>query len=136
MLEKTPAVRLRNRRRVTMSYVPIVPRSDRTRISPRARELAAQIDKLVQDFQRSYPDTRPTDVQEALRVASGSPDTVPGSRRVLAVALAVGVAVLVGGLAFVGDSGSSSLDLPANFMLWLVAGVIIVLALVARARRS
>jgi outer membrane murein-binding lipoprotein Lpp len=50
-----------------MSYVPIVPRSDRTRISPRARELAAQIDKLVQDFQRSYPDTRPTDVQEARR---------------------------------------------------------------------
>ncbi len=119
-----------------MSYVPIVPRSDRTRISPRARELAAQIDKLVQDFQRSYPDTRPTDVQEALRVASGSPDTVPGSRRVFAVALAVGVAVLVGGLAFVGDSGSGSLDLPANFMLWLVAGVIIVLAFVVRARRS
>jgi hypothetical protein len=119
-----------------MSYVPIVPRSDRTRISPRARELAAQIDKLVQDFQRSYPDTRPTDVQEALRVASGSPDTVPGSRRVLAVALAVGVAVLVGGLAFVGESGSGSLDLPANSILWLVAGLIIVLAFVARARRS
>ncbi len=36
MLEKTSAVRPRNRRRVTMSYVPIVPRSDRTRISPSA----------------------------------------------------------------------------------------------------
>ena len=119
-----------------MSYVPIVPRSDRTRISPRARELAAQIEKLVQDFQRSYPDTRPTDVQEALRVASGGSDAVQGSRRVLAVALAVGVAILVGGVVFVGDPGSGSLDLPANSMLWLVAGAIIVLAFVARARRS
>ena len=119
-----------------MSYVPIVPPSDRTRVSPRARELATQISKLVQDFQRSYPDTRPSDVQEALRVASGGSDAVPGSRRVIAVALAAGVALLVGGLAFVGDSGSASLDLPANFMLWLVAGVIIVLALVVRARRS
>ena len=119
-----------------MSYVPIVPPSNRSQVSPRARELATQISKLVQDFQRSYPDTRPTDVQEALRVASGGSEAVPGSRRALAVALAAGIAALVGVFVFIGDSGGGSLDLPANSMLWLVAGVIIVLALVFRARRS
>jgi len=41
----------------------------------------------------------------------------------------------VGGLAFVGDSGSGSLALPTDSILWLVAGVIIVLAFVARAPR-
>ena len=66
-----------------MSYVPIMSPSDRTQVSPRARELATQIEKVVLDFQRSYPDTRPGDVQQALRVAASGSDSTPDSRRVM-----------------------------------------------------
>jgi len=118
-----------------MSYIPIVPLSDRTKVSPRARELATQIEKVVQDFQRSYPDTRPEDVQEALRVTSGGSDGVPDSRLLLALSVAGGVAALVGVMFFTGNSGGGPSALPADSMLWIVVGVIVLIAVAAMVRR-
>ena len=120
-----------------MSYIPIVPLSDRTKVSPRARELATQIEKVVQDFRRSYPDTRPGDVQEALRVAAGGSDSVPESRRVLALTLAGGVAALVGVLFFLRESGGGGASgLPGDAMLWVVTGVIVLVAVAVMTRRA
>ena len=118
-----------------MSYVPIMSASDRTQVSPRARELATQIEKVVQDFQRSYPDTRPGDVQQALRVAAGGSDSVPDSRRLLGMSVAGGIAALVGVLFFMRESAGGASDLPADSMLWVVVGVIVLIALAAMARR-
>jgi hypothetical protein len=117
-----------------MSYIPIVSPSDRTQVSPRARELATQIEKVVQDFQRNYPDTRPGDVQQALRVASGGSDSVPESRRVLALTLAGGVAALVGVLFFMRESGGGEMGLPGDAMLWVVTGAILFVAVAALVR--
>ena len=118
-----------------MSYVPIVPPTDRTRLSPRARELAAQIEKAIQDFQRSYPDTPASDVQEALRALSGDVERAPASRRLLAMTVAGGVAALVGVLFFVEESGSGESLLSSDAMIWVVAGVIGILALVLAVNR-
>lgn len=44
-----------------MSYVPIVNQTTRD-ASPRARELARQLEQVIQDSRRSCPDTKPADV--------------------------------------------------------------------------
>ncbi len=119
-----------------MSYLPYLPASEQSKLSPRARELATQIEKVVQDFQRSYPDTRPGDVQEALRAASGGSDATPDSRRLLATSLAGGIAALVGVLFFVRESGGESLGVQPSAMIWVVLGAIVFLGVVALARRS
>jgi len=119
-----------------MSYVPMVPPSARTRMSPRARELATQIEKAIQDFQRSYPDTPQRDVQEALRTLAGDSETAPASRRVLAMTVAGGIAALIGVLVFAANSDGGGLSLPSDSGIWLVASVVVgLLALMVVARR-
>ena len=113
-----------------MSYVPIVPPTDRTRLSPRARELATQIEKAIQEFQRNYPDTPSSDVQEALRALSGETERAPASRQLLALTLAGGIAALVGVMFFVQESGSGGSPFSSDTTIWVVAGVIGILALV------
>ena len=113
-----------------MSYVPIMSPSDRTQMSPRARELATQIEKVVQDFQRSYPDTRPGDVEIRSRLSGGS-DSAPDSRRVMGMTVAGGVAALVGVLFFMRESAGEASGLPADSMLWIVVGLIVLLAVTA-----
>ena len=119
-----------------MSYVPYLPATEKAKLSPRARELTTQIERVVQDFQRSYPDTRPADVQEALRAASGASDATPDSRRLLAMSLAGGIAALVGVLFFVRESGGESLGVPSGAMIWVVVAAIVLLGVLALARRS
>lgn len=119
-----------------MSYLPYVPPSDKTKLSPRARELSSQIEKVLQDFQRSYPDTRPGDVQDALRAASGGTDPAPESRRVLAMTVAGGVAALVGVLFFMEEFADRTIDLPPGAMMWIVMGLIVLVGIVALARRA
>lgn len=119
-----------------MSYLPYVPPADKTKLSPRARELSSQIEKVLQDFQRSYPDTRPGDVQDALRAASGGTDPAPDSRRLLAVTLAGGVAALVGVLFFMEEFADRTIDLPPGAMTWIVMSLVILVGIVALARRA
>ena len=64
------------------------------RSSQRAVDLSTRISQVIVDFQRSFPDTRPADVQQAMRLAWGSSfDTNRRHRAVL-------VALLVSGLLF------------------------------------
>ena len=118
-----------------MSYVPIVTPTARE-ASPRARELARQVEQVVQDFQRSYPDTKPADVQQALQIVSGTSGEITSRHKLLALTLAGGIAALVGVLVLarggLGGTGEGSM----SPMLWLVAGLIIVLALAFAARRT
>ncbi len=119
-----------------MSYLPYLAMGEKTKLSPRARELATQIEKAIQEFQRSYPDTPPGDVQEALNALSGDSNRAPASRNVLAVTLAGGIAAVVGVLFFLGESGEGGTALPSGAMLWIVVGLIVVVGIGAVAARQ
>jgi hypothetical protein len=118
-----------------MSYLPYLAPSEKTKLSPRARELATQIEKVIQEFQRSYPDTPSGDVQQALTALTGDSNRPPASRNVLVMTLAGGIAALVGVLFFLRESGGGAPALPADSMLWIVASVIGLIAVAAVVRR-
>ena len=118
-----------------MSYLPYLAAAEKTKLSPRARELATQIEKVIQEFQRSYPDTPPGDVEQALTALSGDSNRAPASRNVLVMTLAGGIAALVGVLFFLRESGGEAPALPADSMLWIVVSVIVLVAMVAMVRR-
>ena len=101
-----------------MSYLPYLVPSEKTKLSPRARELATQIEKAIQEFQRSYP------------------DTPPASRNVLVMTLAGGIAALVGVLFFLRESGEGGMALPPGAMLWIVMGLVVVVGIGAVAARQ
>ena len=119
-----------------MSYLPYLAAAEKTKLSPRARELATQIEKVIQDFERSYPDTPPGDVQQALTALSGDSSRVPASRNVLAMTLAGGIAALVGVLFFMQESGEGGMALPSGAMLWIVVGLIAVVGIAAVSARQ
>lgn len=119
-----------------MSYLPYLAQADKTKLSPRARELTTQIEKVIQDFQRSYPDTPPGDVQQALDALSGDSGRSPASRNALVMTVAGGVAVLVGVMIFVTEAGGGGLALPPGALMWIVAGLIGVVAIAAVAVRQ
>jgi hypothetical protein len=118
-----------------MSYLPYLPPTDRTKLSPRGRELATQIEKVIRDFQKSYPDTPPGDVQQALTSLTGGPDRAPASRKVVAMTVAGGIGALVAILFSMGGPGEGGTALPADGMLWLAAGLIVVVGLVFALRQ-
>ena len=120
-----------------MSYLPYMAAAEKTKLSPRARELSTQLEKVIQDFQRSYPDTPRADVQKALNALAGDPGRAPASRSVLAMTVAGGIAALVGVMVFMGESGEGGMTLPSGAMLWLVFALIVGVGLAAvAARRS
>jgi len=119
-----------------MSYLPYLAAAEKTKLSPRARELVTQIEKVIQDFQRSYPDTPPGDVQQALTALSGDSSRVPASRNALAMTMAGGIAALVGVVFFLRESGEGGMALPSGAMLWIVVGLISAVGLVAIAARQ
>ena len=90
---------------------------------------------MIQDFQRSYPDTPPGDVQQALNALSGDSNRVPASRNLLAMTVAGGIAALVGVLFFMGESGEGGLAMPPDAMLCVVAALIVGVGLAAVAVR-
>ncbi len=79
-----------------MAYVPTPTSNPHAtgRPSQRALDLSTRISQAIVDFQRSFPDTRPADVQQAMRLAWGSNFDTNRRRRALIVAL------LVSGLLF------------------------------------
>ena len=119
-----------------MSYLPYLPPTEKMKLSPRARELATQIEKVISDFHKSYPDTPPGDVQQALTALSGEKGPAPASRRLLAMTVAGGIGALVAVLFAAGGSGGEGgMPLPTDAMLWVAAGLIVAVGLVFAARQ-
>lgn len=78
-----------------MTYIPIPTRTpSHGKPTNRALELSERISQSIVEFQRSYPDTRPADVQQAMRLAWGSTLDSNRRRRVLVIVLA-GVTLLL-----------------------------------------
>lgn len=64
-----------------------------TRPTRRAVQLGERLSAAIVDFQRSFPDTRPTEIQQAMRLAWGH--ALPPARRRRTVVGAVIVAALL-----------------------------------------
>ena len=58
--------------------------------SRRALDLSERISQVIVDYQRSFPDTRPADVQHAMRLAWGSTLDTNRQRRVV-ITLLIGL---------------------------------------------
>jgi len=104
-------------------------------MSARSRELATQLERTIQEFQRSYPDTPARDVQEALRALSGDTDRTPASRRVLALTLAGGIAALFAGVFVIEEAGGGLSGTLTDSAPWIVMTAIVLLLVVMRLRR-
>jgi ferric-dicitrate binding protein FerR (iron transport regulator) len=118
-----------------MAYVPMIPPTERTRMSARARELATQLERAIQEFQRSYPDTPAKDIREALRALSGDADRAPASRRALAGALAGGIAALIAAVIVMEESGGGLSGGLGASGPWIAMVVIVFFLVVMRLRR-
>lgn len=57
-----------------MTYIPTSTSGTGSRqtASRRAVDLSERLSQVIVDYQRSFPDTRPADVQQAMRLAWGS----------------------------------------------------------------
>lgn len=104
-----------------MTYVPTVPPSQ-TPPSPRTRELASLLQKVLEEYRKSHPSLTSSEIRGAFKLAYMS--TRGGSQRI-AVFLSLGVALLVGLLAlglFVFESGGGT-D-------WVTAMPVVVMAVI------
>lgn len=115
-----------------MTYVP-TQYSGGERPSPRARELAQRIEQTLQEFMRNYPDTKPRDIQQALRMAWGSSDPSLATKRALALSLVAGILVAVGLLFFFSESGAEGGGLFP--VIGLISVVMLALGLFAVVKR-
>ncbi len=85
-----------------MPHVPVIP-PDGSPPSPRARALSQRIAQVIREFQREHPDTRPADIQRAMRLAWGEAGVRTSQQVVLLVLLALVVLGLALGLFVVGQ---------------------------------
>ena len=119
-----------------MTYVP-TQYSGGQRPSPRARELAQRLEQTLQEFMSNYPDTKPRDIQQALRMAWGSSDPTTGARRAIALSLVAGILFAVGLLVFfMAESGATSDWATGGVpMVAIVSVVVVALGLFAVVKR-
>lgn len=105
-----------------MTYVPIVtPPVQSQPTSVRARQLSVELEQVIDEFQRSYPDTRPADVRDAMRLAWGGTGASAAGARTTFVALIGGVMMLGGLVAyFFTRSGEVSLG---GGVPWIAVGI-------------
>jgi formate/nitrite transporter FocA (FNT family) len=83
----------------------------------------------------NYPDTKPGDVRQALRMAWGSSDPTIGARRAVALSLVAGIFVAGGLLFFLTESGGlSGGSPPVAVIIGVVAAAVGLFAIVKRSR--
>lgn len=79
-----------------MTYIPTPTSPTRSprNATRRAIDLSERISQVIVDYQRSFPDTRPADVQQAMRLAWGDTLDVTHRRRLFLTTVA-GLLVLM-----------------------------------------
>lgn len=114
-----------------MTYVPIVtPPVTQPPPSPRTRELAGLLTKVLEEYEKAHPAVTSAEVRAALRLAqmSAGPDR---SKVAAGVSLAVGlgVAMLTLGLFFFRSSGGGGdMEFPVILPM-IIMGVIVLLGM-------
>lgn len=111
-----------------MAYVPMVPHSPSPPPSPRTRELAGLLTKVLEEYKKSHPATSDAEIRAAVRLAQLS--TRSGNQAQTAI-LSLGVGLLAAGVAagivFFRAGGGGDME-PAFPMI--IAAVAIFLALI------
>jgi len=112
-----------------MTYIPTVPHSPAPPPSPRTRELAALLTKVLEEYRNSHPATSDAEIRSAVRLAqlasrSGNP-AVP-------LILSVGIGLLVAGVlaAVLFLRAGEGVEIGASVPMVLMA-VVILLGIVA-----
>lgn len=77
------------------AFIPVVPSGAPTPPSPRTRELAGLLTKVLDEYQKSHPAVTPTEMRAAVRLAQSS---VKGGGPVIPLAVSLGLGLLVAGL--------------------------------------
>lgn len=121
-----------------MMFVPVVPPTAGTSPpSPRTRELAALLQKVVEEYSAAHPAVTPAEVRRAVQMTQMS---VQGGNRKLALVVVAGlsvmVALLVAGLALFSQgtmpTSGGPWPLAVFGIMVLVAVAMVVLKLVSR----
>jgi hypothetical protein len=114
-----------------MTYVPIVtPPVTQPPPSPRTRELAGLLTKVLEEYSKAHPAVTAAEVRAALRIAqmSAGPDRSKMAAGV-SVAVGLGVAALTMGLFFFRSAGSGEVEFPVVLPM-VILGIIVVLGMV------
>ena len=121
-----------------MTYVPIVtPVHVEQPPSPQTRELADLLGRVVQEYEKAHPTITGPEVSEALQLAKrASSKAVDGQKAAMAVAMVLGVVVMVAGIVVYLAAGGSSFTIRDGGVLIAVLALGIAGAFVAILRRS
>lgn len=112
-----------------MSYVPIVPSAPSPPPSPRTRELAALLTKVLTEYKKSHPAATDAEIKAAVRLAQLSSRS---ENRALPALLSVGVGLLVAGAlaGFLVLRSGGSPDIDFSNMPMVVMALIVFLGIV------
>jgi hypothetical protein len=120
-----------------MTYVPIVPHSPSSPPSPRTRDLASLLTKVLEEYRKTHPATTDAEIRAAVRLAqltsrSGNP-AVP-----LLVSLCLGllVAGVLGALFFFRSAGGAEFGPEMPMVVMALVVFLAIVAILVKVRSS
>ena len=116
-----------------MFFVPIVPSSPAPPLSPRTRELAGLLQRVLDEYTRTHPATTRAEIRAAIRIAQvrggGDMTKVAAS---LSIVLGLGVAMLLAGLLYFRAGGELSIAAYRPLIIMAVIAVLLIVLVVAK----
>jgi len=119
-----------------MTYVPIVPPSTTQPPSPRTRELAGLLSKVLEEYTKAHPSTTKAEVRAAIRMAQMSAG--PANAKVaLALTLFLGFLALglFFGLFYARSGGGIDIGSALPFGIAVLVGLLLVILTVIKSQR-
>ncbi len=120
-----------------MFFVPVIPSSPPPPPSPRTRELAALLAKVLDEYKKAHPSLTGAEIRDALRAARASLGPLRGSARSTAVVAGAATAAALGiGVAVLQRSGGFDFEsLPPIVILNLVVILLVALVVITKISR-
>jgi hypothetical protein len=117
-----------------MIYVPMVVPTQAPPPSPRTRELAELLDRVLEEYTKAHPATTRAEIRAAIRMAQMS--TGPDRTKVAAgVSLAIGLSLAMGVLGFAFFRSGGDMEFRASLPIIMIVLFGIVAAVVAMRSR-
>lgn len=119
-----------------MTYVPIVTPTPSQPPSPRTRELAGLLSKVLEEYTKAHPSVTKSEVRAAIRLAQSSAG--PDNTKIavgLSLALGLGVLTMTLGLFYFGNSGGFEIGPILPMIIAVLIGLVAVALAVAKSQR-